>query len=135
MNIKLTVLFEAPFWVGIFERTYEKYEVSRVVFGSEPKDFEIYALIIQEFGSLKFSKPLSVEVETQRKISPKKLQRIVKKEVKETGLGTKAQNALKLERELLKQERKILSNAEKEALEKFKFEKNQEKKKEKKKGH
>jgi hypothetical protein len=135
MNIKLTVLFEAPFWIGIFERTSETYEVSRVVFGSEPKDFEIYALIMQKFDSLKFSKPISVDFELERKINPKKLQRMVKKEVQATGIGTKAQNTLKLEREHLKQERRLLSKTEKEELEKIKFKKSQEKKKDKKKGH
>ena len=38
----LTILFEAPFWIGLYERTYSgKYEVCKITFGSEPKDYEV----------------------------------------------------------------------------------------------
>ena len=34
----LTILFEAPFWIGLYERTDNgKYEVCKITFGSEPK--------------------------------------------------------------------------------------------------
>ena len=37
-NGKLTVYFEKPFWVGIFERTEDgKLSVAKVTFGVEPK--------------------------------------------------------------------------------------------------
>ncbi|HRK76285.1 MAG TPA: DUF2992 family protein, partial [Streptococcus parasuis] len=33
----LTILFEAPFWIGLYERTDGgKYEVCKITFGSEP---------------------------------------------------------------------------------------------------
>lgn len=36
----LTILFEAPFWIGLYERTDGgKYEVCKITFGSEPKDY------------------------------------------------------------------------------------------------
>ena len=36
---KLTVYFENPFWVGVFERIENgKLSVCKVTFGSEPKD-------------------------------------------------------------------------------------------------
>lgn len=38
---KLTVFFEEPFWVGVFERIENgKLSVSKVTFGAEPKDYE-----------------------------------------------------------------------------------------------
>lgn len=38
----LTVHYEGPFWVGVFERTEDgKLYVAKVVFGSEPSDKEI----------------------------------------------------------------------------------------------
>lgn len=41
----LTILFEAPFWIGLYERTDNgKYEVCKITFGSEPKDYEVYEL-------------------------------------------------------------------------------------------
>ena len=39
---RLTVLFEAPFWVGIFERIEgNTLSVCKVTFGAEPKDYEV----------------------------------------------------------------------------------------------
>ncbi len=38
---KLTVYFEEPFWVGVFERIEDgKLSVAKVTFGAEPKDYE-----------------------------------------------------------------------------------------------
>ena len=35
-------LFEAPFWIGLYERTDNgRYEVCKITFGSEPKDYEV----------------------------------------------------------------------------------------------
>ena len=40
---KLTVFFEEPFWVGVFERVSDrKLSVCKVTFGAEPKDYEVY---------------------------------------------------------------------------------------------
>ena len=40
---KLTVYFEEPFWVGVFERVdNNKLSVCKVTFGAEPKDYEIW---------------------------------------------------------------------------------------------
>ena len=39
VNGKLTVFFEEPFWVGIFERIEDgKLSVAKVTFGAEPKE-------------------------------------------------------------------------------------------------
>ena len=41
-DIQLTVFFEDPFWVGVFERTISgRLSVSKVTFGAEPKDYEV----------------------------------------------------------------------------------------------
>ena len=48
IHSRLNVLFDDPFWVGIFEREYEgRYEAARVVFGAEPKDYEVYEFFIK----------------------------------------------------------------------------------------
>ena len=58
---KLTVFFEEPFWVGIFERVENgKLSVSKVTFGTEPKDYEIWEFVLKEYDRLRFSP--SVEV-------------------------------------------------------------------------
>ena len=49
VNGKLTVYFEEPFWVGVFERIKDgKLSVAKVTFGAEPKDYEVleYVLIL-----------------------------------------------------------------------------------------
>ena len=45
MKCSLTILFEDPFWIGLYERFDEdKYEVCKITFGAEPKDYEVYEL-------------------------------------------------------------------------------------------
>lgn len=40
MSGTLTVMFEDPFWIGIFERISDgKLSVCKVTFGAEPKDY------------------------------------------------------------------------------------------------
>ena len=47
VSVTLTVLFDEPFWVGLYEReTDGRYEVARVVFGAEPKDYEVQAWLL-----------------------------------------------------------------------------------------
>lgn len=136
MNIKLTVFFDDPFWVGVFERLDEGLlETSRVVFGSEPKDYEVYAFVLENYCRLRFSRPVKVEIELEKRINPKRLQRKVRKETSSLGIGTKAQQAIKLEQEARKAENKKASKEKREEIEQLKFERKQEKKKEKKKGH
>ena len=39
---KLTVYFEEPFWVGVFERIEDgKLSVAKVTFGAELNDYEV----------------------------------------------------------------------------------------------
>mgnify|MGYP002508799592 FL=1 len=46
---KLTVFFEEPFWVGVFERVSDgKLSVCKVTFGAEPKDYELYEFILKK---------------------------------------------------------------------------------------
>ena len=52
VNGKLTVYFEEPFWVGVFERIEDgKLFVAKVTFGAEPKDYEVqdYSKILFQF--------------------------------------------------------------------------------------
>jgi hypothetical protein len=61
MNIKLTVYFEDPFWVRIFEKIEDgKLETSRVLFGFEPKDYEVYFFVLENYNKLVFSKPIKI---------------------------------------------------------------------------
>ncbi|WP_010250688.1 YjdF family protein [Acetivibrio cellulolyticus] len=135
MNAKLTVYFDDPFWVEVFERFDEGLlETSRVVFGAEPKDYEVYAFILENYYKLRFSRPIRVDFESGKRINPKRLQRKVRKETSDSGIGTKAQQAIKLEHEARKQEQKKTSKEKREELEQLKFEKRQEKRRKRKRG-
>ena len=50
MEGRLTVFFEDPFWVGVFERVNSrKLSVCKVTFGAEPKDYEIRDFILKHY--------------------------------------------------------------------------------------
>lgn len=132
---KLIVYFEKPFWVGIFEQLEDgKLSVAKITFGAEPKDYEIYEFILKYYYNLKFSTAVA-DVEKETKRNPKRIQRDVKKQLQNNGIGTKSQQALKLQQEKNKQERKVKSRERKVAEAQRKFELKQQKKKDKHKGH
>ena len=135
VNGKLTVYFEEPFWVGIFERIEDgKLSVAKVTFGAEPKDYEVQEYIQKYYFSLKFSPAVETVVKDIKR-NPKRMQREAKRQMQKIGIGTKSQQALKLQQEQYKQEHKIRSNEKKEAEKLRMFELKQQKKREKHKGH
>ena len=82
---------------------------------------------------MQFSPAVATDVkETGR--NPKRVQREVRKQVQNTGIGTKSQQALKLQQEQLKTGRKIVIREQREAKKQRQFELKQQKKKEKHKG-
>lgn len=90
---KLTVFFEDPFWVGVFERiSGGKLSVCKVTFGAEPKDHEIYDFILKNYDRLRFSPAVATDVKEASR-NPKRVQREVRKQVLNTGIGTKSQQA------------------------------------------
>ena len=134
-NGKLTVYFEEPFWVGVFERIEDgKLSVAKVTFGAEPKDYEVQEYIRKYYSSLKFSPAVDTVVKDIKR-NPKRMQREAKKQMQETGIGTKSQQALKLQQEQNKQKRKVRSREKKEADKLRMFELKQQKKREKHRGH
>ena len=135
VNGKLTVFFEEPFWVGIFERIEDgKLSVAKVTFGAEPKDYEVQEYVQKYYFGLKFSPAVEAIVKDIKR-NPKRMHREVKKQTIGTGIGTKSQQALKLQQEHNKQERKERNRKKKEAKEQRMFELKQQKKREKHKGH
>lgn len=132
---KLTVYFEGPFWVGVFERIENgRLTVCKVTFGAEPKDGEIYEFIIKNHVSLKYSP--AVEIKEQNSVkNPKRLQREVKKQAVNIGISTKSQQALKLLHEQNKMERQSKSREQIREEKKRKFDLKQQKRRKKHKGH
>ena len=132
---KLTIYFEDPFWVGVFERIENrKLSVAKVTFGVEPKDYDVLEFINRNYYHLQFSPAVETIVKDTKK-NPKRAQREAKKQTLETGIGTKSQQALKLQQEQNKQERKVRSREQRDAESQRLFELKQMKKKEKHRGH
>ena len=134
VSIGLTVYFEDGFWHGLFEQEYEgTYQVCRVTFGQEPKEDEILKLLQTQFVRLSFSPEATVKHHVKIK-NPKRLQRAVKKQVKQK-VSSKSQELLQLQCEERKKISKHQSSVQKQLLKQEKFERKQQKRKEKHKGH
>jgi len=135
MGLTLTVYFDEPFWVGVFERTEDgRLSVCKVTFGAEPKDYEVWAFVLEHYHQLTFSP--AVEADTRQAAdNPKRRQRNAGKQMARTGVGTKSQQALQMQLEQNKQERRAKSREEKLAEAERLFALKQQKKREKHKGH
>ena len=132
----LTVFFEHPFWVGIYERIdCNQYEVCKITFGAEPKDYEVWDFLLKNWSKLKFSSPIKAKDFEEPKINPKRMQREIRSSLQERGMGTKAQQALKLQHEQNKLERKAVSREQREAEKERQYELRQQKKRDKHRGH
>lgn len=131
----ITVMFDKPFWIGIYERQFgNKYEACKITFGAEPKDYEVYEYLLKNYDSLKFSPAIKTKVFADKSVNPKRMQRLVNKQINSIGIGTKAQQAFKLMQEQSKQNRKASSKQKREEEKQRKFELKSAKRKEKHKG-
>ncbi len=131
----LTVFFEDPFWVGVYERTDGgRYEACKITFGAEPKDYEVWDFLLKNWGRLRFSPSLPARETAERKINPKRMQRGIHSQLQSSGVGTKAQQALQLQREQRKQERKTVSREQREAEKERRYTLRQQKRREKHRG-
>lgn len=96
---KLTVYFEDPFWVGVFERISDgKLSVCKVTFGAEPKDYEVWDFVLRCYSRLMFSPAVEARLKPIVR-NPKRRLRDAKKQTQSVGIGTKSQQALQMQRE------------------------------------
>ncbi|MBQ9306786.1 MAG: YjdF family protein [Clostridia bacterium] len=131
----LTVFFDGQFWVGIFERIDKgKLTVARVVFGTEPKDQQVFEMVLHTFDQLHFSPPVEGAKMQAIAANPKRRQRQIARS-REKGVGTKSQQAMKLAQEEAKCARKMRTRQQHAAEEVRKHELHVEKKKAKHRGH
>ena len=134
MEGKLTVYFEDPFWVGVFERVEDgKLSVCKATFGAEPKDYEVWKFVLEHYYELEFSPDVETGIGSTAD-NPKRRQRNARKQLERTGVGTKSQQALQLQLEQNKQERRLKSRKQKQAEAERQFALKQQKKNEKHKG-
>lgn len=68
---KLTVFFQEPFWVGLYERWTEGLlQVCKITFGAEPKDYQVYEFLLNHWDGLRFSPPVAEEKEEAPRKNP-----------------------------------------------------------------
>ena len=133
---RLTVYFDDLFWVGVDERRADdELTVCRIVFGAEPKDYEVHAFLLENWGSLKLSAAIKDETRQTGRVNPKRMQRKIQKQMDDVGVGTKAQRAMKLQQVDGKAARKRKSRLQRELESERRFELKQAKRKRKHRGH
>ena len=131
----LTILFEAPFWVGLYERVEDgEYRVCKITFGGEPKDYEVYAFILRHRYALRFSPPVQGEGPRQPRVNPKRVQREIQRQLAGLPTSTRSQQALSLQREAAKEQRRQRSHQGRETQRQERFALRQKKRKEKHRG-
>ncbi|MGC4378651.1 YjdF family protein [Fictibacillus sp. Mic-4] len=118
--MKLTVMHDGQFWVGIIEKINgSNLKVYRYVFGPEPSDPEVLSFVNYQLLPLieqSNQKGISVTTKEETKRNPKRAQREAAKELKKKGVTSQAQEAMRIQIEQAKKERKTLSRLQKEAL-------------------
>lgn len=132
----LTVLFEDPFWIGLFELAdREGLRVCKVTFGAEPTEREIMQFVDRNWHRLRFSPAVDASTTPENRRNPKRQLWEARRQTIPQGIGTKSQQALKKQQEQNKTEHRQRSKAEREADQQRRFELRQAKKKEKHRGH
>lgn len=136
----LTIYFDGQYWSGLVEYrdAQEHLRVYRHVFGRKPSNQDIYTFIYETLPNIlekDWHSEIKSEKDERKRISPKRMQRIVQKQKNKPVLSTKAQQAMTEQREAMKLERKQSHKRRKLEEKQVIFEKNQQKRHEKKKGH
>ena len=104
-----------------------------MVFGSEPRDCEVWDFVLKNYYGLRFSPAVEAAVKDGR-VNPKRRQREAGRQTMQAGIGTKSQQALQLQREERKTERRQAGREQREARKERLFELKQQKRKEKHRG-
>lgn len=123
MHASLTVLFEDPFWVGIFERRGNGcYQAAKVTFGAEPSNEQLYRFLLEHYNDLRFSDPIADDGEQVHTANPKRLKRDAKRQMERQGVGTKAQRALAAQHAQSKIERERISREQRQREDEHRYE-------------
>ncbi|TQR31534.1 YjdF family protein [Brevibacillus brevis] len=117
--MKLTVYYDGQFWVGVVEENVDgRLKAGRYLFGSEPKDIEILEFIQKNIHEVtnKLSQEVDIHTSCDRRVNPKRLARQVARELSMRGISSYAQEALKLEHEKRKKEKKVYTRQQRDEM-------------------
>ena len=118
-----TVLFEGPFWIGLYEREENGlYAACKVTFGAEPSDAEVYAFLNRHWGSLRFSPAVAAGTAARKAPGYKRAMR-----------AARAQTAAQREQQAV--QRQAAARRRREESEARRFALRRQKRKEKHRGH
>jgi hypothetical protein len=136
--MRLTILFESPFWIGLIELEREScLYVARHVFGAEPNSETVYGFVQDELVSILDRMTTGVPVETapvEKRVNPKRRQREIQRELAQNGVSSKAHQAMRLQLEQNKQAHEEESRQQREAQRDYEYTRKREKARKKHKG-
>ncbi|MBS7526315.1 YjdF family protein [Fusibacter paucivorans] len=132
---QLTVFFESPYWVGVFERWTEgTFQASKVTFGAEPSTAEVYVFLMNQYKHLTFSEGVD-DGTAVKTINPKRLQRAIHRQTIDQDVRSKAQAVIAAQYEAQKCVRRKAAKERSALTAAARYEQKQVKKKQKKRGH
>ncbi len=136
MENSLTVLFDPPFWVGIFEHNDgDTYRMARHVFGAEPTEPQLLELARNGFPGLTFSNPVNLASVELREVGYKRRMREIRAAMKNPAASTRSQQILQQEMERQAQNNREHRRQIRQQSEDLKFQARQARKAEKHRGH
>lgn len=136
--LTLTIFHDGQYWVGMMEENNRSaIKAFKKVFGVRPSDKEILDFINSEFFIFSKKMECSLKIVISKKLSknPKKRIKQINKEKKNTTHLSKAFAVVKLDQEKSKVRRRDSYKENKKVLERKKYERKLEVKREKHKGH
>lgn len=135
-RIIMTVVFDQPFYKGIFERFDEdQYAIAEINFGTNlPKVRDVYYFIINHWNQVKFT-VIGKDRRNVHKLNPKRMQREAQKQVHARFCGSKAQQALQISFEKRKEHSRQEKRKQKQKRQRLQFKIRQAKKLQKHRGH
>ncbi|MGL9730112.1 YjdF family protein [Enterococcus sp. DIV0756] len=136
--MKLTIYFDGSFWCGLIEDEIDnRYQAIRYVFGPEPKDADVWEFVVKQLPQIleQSGTVASQKRSGEKKLSPKRMQRLINREKRQPVLSTKAQLAMSELREQAKAEHKSQKKQRKAEQADKRFQQKQAKKREKHRGH
>src|SRR6185436_235107 len=137
--MRLTILFDGQYWVGVLEDERDGYLYAAYhIFGPEPSDEEAYQFVDRHLIDLqsRMTRGIPIEEAEQHKhTNPKRMQREVRREIERLGITSKAQEAMRVQIESNKVERKQQSREERDAERERKRQIAREKARQKHRGH
>lgn len=133
---QFTVLFQAPFWVGVAERWEAGgYTAAKVTFGPQPSDAQVYEWLLREWHSLRYSPAILGETPIlERRKNPKRAIREARAATEARGISTQAQEAVRRQREQGGVRRQVQDRRARQEAAERKYLLRQQKKREKKRG-